>query len=253
LTDLAQALGCREDEVAMMLYQIREKKGSVGRRRKVIPVGRSWVFIVAIYAVFCLGAGMYAIGRSSRYVSTYDDQGWRYVNQPDFYPASDYFNRSATNHKLPNEFGFRYRNSYLDGQQNYSRKPLDWDTAELALNDVVLSINAKEPVNLVEDVTDKEIADALAKGKTTGTPKASFDPGQTQRVGVNRLIDWLPLKLEVDGHTISTTLPSAKVANEKVDAAVNLSIKDRLSKLIKAMRTRVAPGDIGPRHDLEVG
>src|SRR5689334_4605186 len=49
IAELAFALGTSEEELALMLCQIRSQGTSGRKLRKAIPVNRSWVLIAEIY------------------------------------------------------------------------------------------------------------------------------------------------------------------------------------------------------------
>jgi hypothetical protein len=246
LPDLAQALGAREEEVALMLVHIRDKK-NLNRRRRAIPVKRSWAIIAAIYvAVLALGIGAFSIGRQTApqgFGNDYYRRSWR----SSLSPVSRYLDRNGTSYRLPQEFGFTYRDAAMDAGPNFRESTLDWELAEKALVEAIISINSEAPVNLTDAVSAKDVPDALANPPK---PHKDADGSPAETIN-NALVEWHTLILEVDNHHVSTTVPAAKVANELVEKAVRDVVKQRVAKLLKAMKSRVSPSDVITRPNMQ--
>lgn len=220
LPELSAALGAREEEVALLLYQIRNHTTSKGFA-KPIPTRRTWWYIGAIYAgVACIAISSYSFGRShSRIImgSGFPREGYG-VSGP-----SDYFNRYGPSGPiLPREFGFKYRNTEAFPETMYNNT-VDWTGAEDGLLRVIQDLNAQVDTRLAESVTSERVKAALA-----------LDPSQP-----NPLISWETFTLTLDDHKLSTKIPAPLVYDEELDRAVRTEINNRITRLLKAMKTRV--------------
>jgi hypothetical protein len=255
IPELAQTLGAREDEVALLLCHIRDRKNS-RRLKPAIPVRRSWLIIGAIYgSVFILGAGLFGIGfargiRSARMGAPFAFRSSRFAN---------YYDRYTTGRAIPEEFGFDYRHTYSpamaprpirvvsadnDTLASFAQAT-DWVAAQRGLQAAIEDINSQRGVALAQDITDKQIEASLAKGEERGisaiTESESITPSEIDR---DRLVSWSVFTVTYNDRRISTWMPMAKVADETLEKAVRGNIEKRLERLLKALKSRLSTDEI---------
>lgn len=240
VSELARILNTSEQEVASLLFKIRNPNGR--KPRRAIPVPRSWAIIALIYASAALGLVMfrqYTAASARAYVSgPYYDYTGSYSGQTS--PAHLY-SRSSARAGMQREIGFQYRGQSSPSYSFNSRKPIDWALAQKDLLGQIEKINQEEPVNLVDDITPQMISESLAQGSHEVGSNV-YDPAAPQESTGNRpLVRWNAFRLEVGDRAISTVMPAATVANEALEKAVHENIKSRLTRLVKAMQARLAP------------
>ncbi|HWA82334.1 MAG TPA: hypothetical protein VG820_02800 [Fimbriimonadaceae bacterium] len=232
---LAQAIGAREEEIVMLLGDLRSSKRSV-RPRPAIPIRKSMAIIATIYGgAACLALGMYLLGTLHPRTVYYGG-----------YPSPVYYGNATTTtdvarslrSRLPTGFGFRYRN-YSHQSGRLLGEQADWAAAEKYYIDFVNRVGSSAPVSVKSDIRAQDIASELALGDTL-TDRASNTPyGANMPLGEGQLIRWDPIEITVDGHTISTVIPTAKVADETLEKAIRENVRQRIAKLMKLMRVRM--------------
>lgn len=244
LHSIAQAVGARDEEVAMLLCDLRGQKGKIPTR-KAIPVKRSLALIAAIYGgVFFLAVGMYLLGGSVHPRTVIFTRGPDGMLRPLNSVPTMYHVRGVGD-QLPRAVGFTYRQESRPGIPTMSNETIDWTKAEQGLIDAVNDLNSSEAVVLKGDVSQADIASEIARGDSLPADSINGLPDQYGNAPQleGRLVRWEPFELTVNDHTIRTVLPSAKVADEALEKAVRANIKDRIAKIIKAMRVRMAASE----------
>ncbi|HVT12384.1 MAG TPA: hypothetical protein VHE55_08965 [Fimbriimonadaceae bacterium] len=233
---IAQAIGAREEEVASLLGDLRSRKGSAKPRRP-IPVSRSLAIIAGIYGCVAMGLYLCRHHSSSAYYGSYTYPGPTYYSGGySVTPVSD-ATKGLRSH-LPTGFGFRFRDYSHPGGRLLGQQA-DWAAAEKYYVDFVDKVSSSTPVTVKPNVRPEEIAGELATGDTLADQVSSPAYGADMPLSEGRLIRWDPLEVTVDGHTISTVVPSAKVADETLEKAVRDNVKQRIAKVMKLMRIRM--------------
>jgi hypothetical protein len=251
IPELAVALGAREEDVAVLLCHIRDRR-TARKIKPAIPVRKSWFYIAAIYACFIvLGSALFGFGfrQGNRSAGRWMARGsFGYVRQP-------YFDRTAGHSRIPEEFGFRYRNTLSPGSQRAPesvsvvsgdggllyKSGTDWEQAEKGLINAANQLNADVPKALSTTVTDSEIASAVAYGRQRGISSViQGDRLEPEQVDKDRLISWSAFSITRDGRTVTAYLPATKVTDESLDKAVNGIVKDRISRMLKLLKSLTA-------------
>lgn len=242
IRDLSQALGAREEDVLVLLAQIRGKRKA--RVRSAISVTRSWAMIAGIY----LAAGALAL------VLYMWNRGFA---EAPYYRASYVADWGQTRPirrvigvaSMPRGLGFSYRGYNAPGE-SYRGDVVDWSVAERSLLDMIGRIRTEEATVYEPLVSPEEISAALT---TQPSLLREFPPPRARRLREfgprdtseelppeNRLVQWHALSVNANGHEMRVALPSAKISNSSLDAAVRKEVKARVSGLIKALQAKIA-------------
>ena len=241
LRELALALGTTEQDLAMLLCEIRDKrtKKKSLRLKRAMPIRKTVIFIAGIYtAVFALCFAMWNMG--------YNSARGRVHYYPDYYQnQAIYVSHSEPGHPpLDDAIGFQYQNTTVYSIARGSAKNIDWKAVQVGLEDRIDRIGGSTNLVLAESLSQKEIEASLAKadGVLARNPNrydgySLVPPSIPDYLHGDRLVDWEVFTLNFGSRSISTPIPIAKVANPMLDAAIKAKVRGSLSKILDVVKS----------------
>ncbi len=228
--EIAASLGASEEEIFSILARIRGRHGS-RKVRPAISINQTWRLIIAIYAVAVSVAFISFVMRHR----SYDVAAAEYapIAVPD--NARPMAFRSGFALPLPRGFGMTFRSRAVRTIPNYSNRPPDWAKGEKAIIQKINEMNGQHATTYEPLVSPKEIESALSSA-----PRSLGDPESVANPADNRLVEWHPLSVNVNGQEVQTEIPAAKVTNASVEKAVQQDIKSRVEGMLAALRARLS-------------
>lgn len=246
LRELAAALGTTEQDLALLLCQIRDKRARKKAlpARRAMPVRKTMILIAGIYtAMFGLCYLMWHLGFTSGRQSGYYPPA--FASGPPTVSSPVSYTRNPPGHpNLHNAIGFRFRDSMFYANGSSAAKDVDWKQAQAALVDRILSLSSAGQQVLAENLTQQEIDQSLhgADGVLleTSNPYNGMELGEPRlpdTVRGDRLVGWEIFTLVFDGREISTIVPIPHVANPLLDAAIKTRVENSVKKLLEVVKS----------------
>lgn len=250
LRELAIALGTTEQELALMLCDIRDKrtrKGLPKQHRKPMSVSRTLIFIAGIYVgLVGLSFFMWNMGfNSGRSGAAY----YGYNSGPTTWSRptpTSYYDRNLPNHTpLTQAVGFQYRDIFCTSSQGIGIENGEWDQIQKALEEAVTEYSGSESQPFVEAISKKDIDKALAAGDGV-IPEIPKQPRYGSRImrqpelpsslKEGPYVGWDVFTVDVEGRRISTPMPRPKVANPDLEKAIRARVGQTIAKLLDTLR-----------------